>query len=147
MAGNQYGPRGGPTQEEIDNRKLEELIKICLNTKLSYSTIYVSCQNHSILNRSLPLSNPGYRKVLPTRDISISITKYERPSYTITYNTESNTHQIRKWNQYEPELPKDDLNKIISCIQANTGIVGGRGHRKNKTRNKKRTKRRASRKN
>jgi len=151
MAGNEYGPRG-INQEELDNRKLEETLVKCLNTndnlKDYRNKISSYCTNHSyISNYSLPLSDPNRRIILPTRDIRISITSHIEPTHTLIYNTASKTYKINKWDKNFNDLSEDQINTIISCIEANTGIVGGRGRRKNKTRSKKRTKRRASRKN
>ena len=136
MAGNHYGPRGGPTAEATANRAIEGKIIGCLRNENNFGTRF---SDYGCLSKNHSTSTPGQlssRVMLATRDI-IVILGHPDSAYRIKYNTATNTHTVTKPDQYSPELSAADIQKVLNCITSNQG-GGKKRHSKNRTRRVKR---------
>jgi hypothetical protein len=130
MAGNEYGPRGGPTPEEIANRALEERLITCVRNTFGtrFSEYGASSVNHR--EGGIP-GILGNARMLNARNITVLL-GHPDSAYRIRYNTATNTHTVTKPSQYYPDLSNNDINKVLTCIQLSQ--QGGKQRRsKNRT--------------
>jgi hypothetical protein len=126
MAGNEYGPRGGASKEETDNRAIEERILVCLKRQFGSKYPDYGCisENHS----TQTLGNLSSRRVQATRDISVRLGNFQS-GYIIKYNTANGEYTVKKQSKYAPDLSEEDIQMAIHCITSNQ--EGGR--RRSKT--------------
>jgi len=130
MAGNEYGPRGGPTPEEIANRALEERLITCVRN--TFGTRFSEYGSHSVNDHGGRIPGIlGSAIMQNTRNITVLL-GHPDSAYRIRYNTATNTHTVTKPSQHYTDLSDNDINKVLICIESSQ--QGGKQRRsKNRT--------------
>jgi len=115
MAGNEYGPRGPPSELDIKNRKIEETIKACVEAKFEkrFSEYGTYVENHS----THTFGNLSSHRVLETRNITVRLGRPDS-AYRVKFNTQTNELNIRKPNEWHPDLKPADIEIVVECIKS-----------------------------
>lgn len=119
--------------EEI-NRRLEELIIQCLNTKFIKNNVEVYVRNQ--ISHTFGNFSDNY-ETLPTKDIIIWVhddkSQYSNRKYRLTYDTRTQKNEIWVIDNNYPKPRKEHIDSILECIPKQSGGSRSR-RRKNKTR-------------